>query len=201
MSLVKNKFPVKYDSAKGDHFVVIKPDKDVIFSGSPIGRYYHDTTNRAVVMVNTVKQNREGFTDRGFDRAKSARRALGLVGYSSPRDFKNMVRSNMIKHCNVTPNDIDNDYKLFGDDIATLRGETVRITKDPVMDDYVEIPKEILDLNRELTVAVDLMFLNGLSFVTAISRKVKFTTFEYVTNRSEPNLIKSLLKIVSLYKA
>jgi hypothetical protein len=63
-SLVKKKFPGKYDSAKGDYFVVSKPDKDVIFARSPSGLYYHDTTNRVVVLVNTVKKNREVFTDR-----------------------------------------------------------------------------------------------------------------------------------------
>jgi hypothetical protein len=198
MSLLKKKFPVTYDSAKGDYFIVKKPDKDTIFAGSPSGLYYHDTTNRAVMLVNTVKQNREGFTDREFDRAKSARRALGLAAYPSPRDFKNMVRSNMIKNCNVTPIDINNAYKLFGDDIASLRGKTFRTTPDPVMADYVEIPKEILVLNKDLTVAADIMFVNGLPFVTSISRKLKFTTIEYVTSRSETNLVKSLLKIVSL---
>jgi hypothetical protein len=153
------------------------------------------------MLVNTVKQNREGFTDREFDRAKSARRALGLVGYPPPRDFKNMVRSNMIKNCNVTPIDIDNAYTLFGDDIASLRGKTVRTTPDPVMADYVEIPKIILDLNKDLTVAADIMFVNGMPFVTSISRNVKFTTIEYVTSRSKKNLVKSLLKIISLYKS
>jgi hypothetical protein len=128
MSLVSRKFPVRYDSASGDQFVVSKPDKDVIFSASKSGLYYHDTTNRAVVLVNTVKQNKEGLTEREFNRAKSARRALGIIGYPSPRDFKNMVRSNMIKNCNVTPTDIDNAHKLFGDYIATLRGKTVHTT-------------------------------------------------------------------------
>jgi hypothetical protein len=79
--------------------------------------------------------------------------------------------------------------------------KTVRKTQDPVVAYYVAIPQEILDLNKELTVAADLMFVNGLPFVTSISRNVKFTTIEYVTSKSEPNLIKSLLKIVSLYKA
>jgi hypothetical protein len=97
MSLLKKKFPVTYDSSKGDYFIVKKPNKNIIFAGSPSGLYYHDTTNRAVMLVNTVKQNWEGFTDREFDRAKSEHRALGLVGYLSPRDFKIMVRSNMIK--------------------------------------------------------------------------------------------------------
>jgi hypothetical protein len=69
------------------------------------------------------------------------------------------------------------------------------------MADYVEIPRAILDLNKDVTMAADIMFVNGILFVTTISRKIKFTTIEYVTSRSEPNLTKSLLKIISLYKA
>jgi hypothetical protein len=89
----------------------------------------------------------------------------------------------MIKNCSVASTDIDNAHKLFCDDIATPRGETVRNTQDPVMADYVEIPKDILDLNKDVTMVVDVMFMNGLPFITTISRKIKFTTIEYVTNR------------------
>jgi hypothetical protein len=151
-------------------------------------------------MFNTVKANREGPTDREFERAKAARRALGLVGYPSPRDFKNMVRSNMIKNCSVTSNDIDNAHTLFGDDIATLRGKTVRNTPEAVVADYVEILKEILDMNKAVTIAANVMFVNELPFVVTISPKIKFTTTEYVPSQSQPNLVKSLIKIVSLYK-
>jgi hypothetical protein len=69
------------------------------------------------------------------------------------------------------------------------------------MADYIEIPKHILDLSKNVTMAAGAMFVNGLPFVTTISRKIKFTTIEYVTNISNSNLIKSLLKIISLYKA
>jgi hypothetical protein len=70
MSLVRKKFPVRNDSVAGDQFIVSKPDKDVIFSASRSGLYYHNTKNCAVVLVNTVKQNKEGFTEREFNRAK-----------------------------------------------------------------------------------------------------------------------------------
>jgi hypothetical protein len=76
MSLVRKKFPVRYDSVAGDQFIVSKPDKDVIFSASRSGLYYHDTINRAVVLMNTIKQNKEGFTERDYNQEKSARRAL-----------------------------------------------------------------------------------------------------------------------------
>jgi predicted Zn-dependent peptidase len=84
----------------------VNPEKDIIFKESAVGVYYHDTQDRAVTMVNTFKDNHEGFTDREFDRAKQARRARTLLGYTSPKDFKNMVHSNMIKNFLVSKIDI-----------------------------------------------------------------------------------------------
>jgi hypothetical protein len=62
----------------------------------------------AITMVNIAKENHEGFTNREFDRAKQACRALALRGYPSPKDFKKMVRSNMIDNCPVSKIDITN---------------------------------------------------------------------------------------------
>jgi hypothetical protein len=49
------------------------------------------------------------------------------------------------------------------------------------MADYVAIPKEIIDLNKEITLAADVLFVKGMSFVTSLSRKIKFATMEYVS--------------------
>jgi hypothetical protein len=77
-------------------------------------------------MVNTVAENREGFTQREYDDAKAARRGLVMVGYPSPKDFKNMVRSNMIKNCPNTPANISAANKIFGPDVASLLIPQVR---------------------------------------------------------------------------
>jgi hypothetical protein len=55
MSMVKKKFPVRYEIAKSEQFVVSKPEKGFVFAAISNGLYYHDTTNRAVVMVTTVR--------------------------------------------------------------------------------------------------------------------------------------------------
>jgi hypothetical protein len=62
LAQVKECYPVKYDSTNCNQFFVIQPTKEVIFHQSQSGLYYHDTENRAVVMVNTVAENREGYT-------------------------------------------------------------------------------------------------------------------------------------------
>jgi hypothetical protein len=122
-----------------------------------------------------------------------------MVGYPSPKDFKNMVCSNMIKNCPITPANIAAANKIFGPDVASLKGKTTRTTPKPVLIDYVKIPKEIIDINKEVTLAADVMFVDGLPFLVSTSRKIKFTTTEYVPRRTNPILVKSLKKILSLY--
>jgi hypothetical protein len=146
-------------------------------------------------MVDKVKANQEGFTDQDYERAKRARKAQGLVGYPSPRDFKNMISSDMIRNCPVTPSDVANTNKIFGPDLTTLKGKTVRQTPPPVMTDYVQIPQEIVSLNRNVTLTINIMFVNGLPFMVSISRKIKFTTVEYLLGRKQPQLVSSIKKI------
>jgi hypothetical protein len=46
--------------------------------------------------VETVKDNREGYTHCEYKGANQARHVLEMVGYPFPKDFNNMVHSNMI---------------------------------------------------------------------------------------------------------
>jgi hypothetical protein len=155
-------------------------------------------------MVNTVQENREGYTNREFERAKVAkvaRRALGMVGYPPPADFTNMVGANMFINFPVAPTNITTSDKIFGPDVASLKGKTVRNTPSPVLTDYVKIPQAIIDLNKDVTLAADVMFVCGLGFMVSTSRKLKFTTIEHVPRRTKPILVKSLNKVLNIYNS
>jgi hypothetical protein len=178
---------------------VNQPTKEVIFHQSQSGLYYHATENHAVVMVNTVAENVEGYTQREHDDAKQARQVLGMVGYHSNKDFNNMVRSNMIKNCPVTSKSVSAANKIFGPEIASIKGKTTRRKPEPVVTDYVKVPKAILDLNRDVTLTANVMFVDGIPFLVTNSRKIKFTTSEYVPRRTKPILIKSLKKVPNNY--
>ena len=49
----------------------------------------------------------------------------------------------MIMNCPTTTWDIDNANTIFGRDVHTLKGETVRKELGPWVSDYVEISEEI----------------------------------------------------------
>jgi hypothetical protein len=106
----------------------------------------------------------------------------------------------MIKNCPVTSTDVANANTVFGPDLVTLKGKTVQITQPPVATDYVQIPKEIMSLNHNVTLAIDIMFVNGLPFMVSIYRKIKITTVKYLIGRKQNHLVKSIRKMINLYK-
>jgi hypothetical protein len=105
----------------------------------------------------------------------------------------------MVKNCPVVSIDVTNANTLLGPDLAMLKGKTVITTSLSSMTDYIQIPKEIVGLNHNVTWAISIMFVNGLPFLVSILRNVKFVTVEYLLGRNQPSLIKSIRKIIYLY--
>ena len=99
-----------------------------------------------------VSENREGFTQREYKGAREAQRAMHLLGFPPERDFENMVRLNMIVNCSGTFDDVKNAKLIFGPDITSLKGKSVRRKPASVVTDYVEIHREILKHRKELEV-------------------------------------------------
>ena len=73
---------------------------------------------------------------------------MHLLGFPSERDFENMVRSKMIVNCLVTFSDVKNAKLIFGSDITSLKGKSVRRKTASFVTDYVDIPREILELRK-----------------------------------------------------
>ena len=79
-----------------------------------------------------------------------------------------MVGSNMIVNYPVTFSDVKNSKLIFGPDIPSLKGKSVRRKPDSIITDYVGIPREILESRKELELLTDIMFINKLPFLVII---------------------------------
>jgi hypothetical protein len=98
--------------------------------------------------IQTVQQNYEGFTKHEVLQPKEARRVMGMIGNFSEEDFKGMVRGNMIQNCPVTPDLITNARTIFGPNLPSLQGKTVWQTPAMVVSEYVSVPREIVEQNK-----------------------------------------------------
>ena len=115
LKLVKEKFRVKFDSEHGNAFVVHKPEGvHLRFEIHKNGLYYHNPAGHQMAMVNTVKDNAEGFSRRQVEQAQRARELQAIVGNPSTADLKAIVQSNQLANCPVTPQDIDRAELIYG---------------------------------------------------------------------------------------
>jgi hypothetical protein len=50
--------------------------------------------------------------------------------------------------------------KIWGNNIAALKGKTTQRKTHPVARDYVKVPKELLKLHKEVFLTTDIFFVN-----------------------------------------
>ena len=80
------------------------------------GLHYYDPREETghVAFVNTVSEDKKGFTKRQVKGAETAQTLYATLAYPSLKDFKWVICSNQIKDCPVTVQDIDNASKIWG---------------------------------------------------------------------------------------
>ena len=81
-----------------------------------------------------------------------------------------------------------------------LKGKTIRAKPSPVVvSDYVAIPHPIFEENRNVTLSVDVMFVNRIPFLTSISLHLKFKTADTLHNLTTSQLVQCVTNVKALY--
>jgi hypothetical protein len=115
------------------------------------------------------------------------------------KDFEWVIRSNQIKDCPVTIQDIVVATKIWGKNIAALKGKTTRSKTHPVSRDYVKVPKELLKLHKEVFLTNDIFFVNKIPFFLTLSRNICFTSVNHLADRTVPPIFKAFKEMYQYY--
>jgi hypothetical protein len=91
------------------------------------------------------------------------------MGTLSINNLEAIVTSNMVRYLPITLDDINIAERIFGPDVCALKGETT-----PVVSDCIEIPTELITKHQYITLCMDGMKLNGMPFLTKISRNIMY---------------------------
>ncbi len=105
----------------------------------------------------------------------------------------------MIRNRPITSDDNTNVHAIFEPDLASIRGETVWQTPTPVVADYVEGPRLLVQNNKVVTMAADVFFVDGTAFLITVSRRIKFVTAEHLQVRTVTSLCKHLDRVPQVY--
>ena len=82
----------------------------------------------------------------------------------------------MIHNYPFTLDDINSSNKIFGPNVPSLKREMVMWQPKPVVSNFYNIPKEILQVHKTVASEADIIFDNGMTLIVSISRHVKITT-------------------------
>jgi hypothetical protein len=126
--------------------------------------------------LETVEENMTFLTPRQQTQAKKARQLYHALGCPTVDDMKAMIHMNMIKNNEVTTADVTIAEKAFGPDIATIKGRATRTRPAPVVNSLIEIPDELIETQKDVSLSIDGMTVNGLKFLTTISHEIFYQT-------------------------
>ena len=66
---------------------------------------------------------------------------------------------------------------------------------------YIPLPDSIAELHRNVTISVNIFFINGIRFFHSISHGIKLRTVEALTSGTEENLVKCVQGVIQLYNS
>jgi hypothetical protein len=122
------------------------------------------------------------------------------MGTPTVDDLKAMIRMNLIKNNVVTPDDVNLAPQAYGPDVGGIKGKTTRRRPTPVVNNMVEIPDELLDVQQELTVSIDGLTVNSLKFLSTISHDLYYRTAQYVASPVASIYEKCMDELTAVYK-
>jgi hypothetical protein len=96
LSELKKKHRVTYDSEKEDALIVHMNNDILKFECNPEGLYTYKVSDEYLKkqshFINTVKENRVGYTQRQFEQAKRARELYHIIGTPTIESLKHSSR-------------------------------------------------------------------------------------------------------------
>jgi hypothetical protein len=107
----------------------------------------------------------------------------------------------LIRNCPVTPDDARRALKIYGPDIATLKGKTVK-KQNRAIPNYqaVTIPAPIIAQYGKVRLFIDIFWVNGSPYFHTISEWIKFRTVAPINNRLRRTLLYETKAVINLYE-
>ena len=111
----------------------------------------------------------------------------------------NIVDTNQVKGLPNTRENVKRAEDIFDPNVYALKGKTTNRMVDHVVAPITRIPKEILKEYENITLCIDVMFINGIKFPLTVSRNIDFVTAQYVPSKKYSGYIKPIEMVCNMY--
>ena len=161
----------------------------------------YSSVNNDIVLETTVEDKIYKYTVREYSNAKNARELQNIIGRPSTQDLIKYVERNLILNCPVTRQDILRTDNIFGHNIGSLKGNTIRTAQKHIEINIQDIPQDIMEKHIHVTMTVDLMFINRILFVMTTTRNIHFGMAKLVKDMKNNTLVTSIEQVMPAYQS
>jgi len=108
----------------------------------------------------------------------------------------------MLPNCPITKADIICAEEILGPNLGSLKGKMTRTKPSKVIiNTYNKLPTGMLDKHGNVTLAVDIMYINKIPFVMTTSRAIHFGTAELIKNEKISTIMIAIKQVIEAYEA
>ena len=128
-----------------------------------------------------------------MENADGVRELSRKLGRPSKHMFEDIISKNLILNCLYTLDDVKRAEIVYGHDIARLKGHTT--TKLGVVLPHlppISLLENVLKCHLKVTISVDIISIQGYTFLITYSPQTRFRTITLTPSRSAAVLLKLL---------
>jgi hypothetical protein len=208
---VMRQYCVSTDSTKGQAIIVHNNNGTHLrFEPSARGLYKHELPTNNIsslkdtwlmmLSVSTVKESMSKFSKFAYQHAIEAQRLQNIIIRPPSQKYRDVILDHL-RDSKVTKADIDAAEQTFGPNVGSIKGKTVCHSTDPVTPSIDAVPFEVMKLHGNITLTIDIMFVNKIPFFITKSQDIHFVTIEALLNRQIATVNKVLQNMIALYKS
>jgi hypothetical protein len=146
------------------------------------------------LQLTTVDENLRSYTKREIAAAESARELQARLGFPSDKTLCEIVNKG-INNSPITSYDVLRASRIFGPNVASLKGKTVTKTGEPVKVEYVPPP-----IVKDQTLEIDVMFIDRDPYLISVSNPLNLTLCTHLENKGK-DLQSKLIEHIHAYSA
>ena len=151
--------------------------------------------------LNTIDDNELNYSKAELKRSQQALKLYRRLGLPAPQSFIDYLNNNWIHDLPFTSADAKRAFEIYGTDPAHLMGKPRRQKPPPVPQlQHILLPASIAKAHSDITVSVDIFYLNGIRFFHSISHHIKLRTVEAIKNATQKSLVACVRSVITLYR-